>query len=60
MMEVKMGLYLLTFPLPENVKFMLFFLLWSALLIFHYRANAHEPVEFGNPSCIHLPYEKYM
>ena len=48
------------FPLPENVKFMLFFLLWSTLLIFHLQANAHEPVKFSNPSCIQLPYEKYM
>ena len=58
MMEVK--IYLLMFPLTENVKFMLFFLLlllWIALFIFHSRANAHEPVELGNPSCIHLPYE---
>ena len=45
--------------LPENVKFMPFFLC-SALIIFHSRANSHEPVEFGNPSCIHLPYDKYM
>ena len=46
--------------LPENVKFMLFFLLFSTLIIFHLQANSHEPVEFDNPSCIHLPYEKYM
>ena len=58
MMEVNM--YVLMFPLPENVKFMLFFLLCGTLIIFHSRANSHEPVKFGNPSCIHLPYEKYM
>ena len=46
--------------LPENVKFMLFFLLCSTLIIFHLRAKWHEPVKFGNPSCIHLLYEKYM
>ena len=55
MMEENM--YVLTFPLPENVKFMLFFLLCSTLIIFHSRANSHEPVEFSNPSCIHLRYE---
>ena len=46
--------------LPENVKFMLFFLLCSTLIILHSRANSHEPVEFGNPSCIHFPYEKFV
>ena len=56
----EVNIYVLTFPLPENVKFMLFFLLCSTLIIFHSRANPHEPVEYRNPSCIHLPYEKYM
>ena len=55
MMEVK--IYLLTFPLLEDVKFILFFLLWSTLSIFHSLANVHEPVKFSNPSCIHLRYE---
>ena len=35
-------------------------LLWSTWIIFYSQAKAHEPVKIGNPSCIHLPYEKYM
>ena len=60
MMEVKMYLCIRLYVSVARKCQVYVFLLRSTLIIFHSRAKWHEPVKFGNPSCIHLPYEKYM
>ena len=57
MMEVK--IYLLMLPVARKCQ------VYAVLFVVEYLnylplASQHVPVKFGNPSCIHLPYEKYM